>query len=167
MCFCNLYLVSDVFKLLLSFCSVMFFCLLSFSCRSSAVFLVISLCHCLLSCCSVLFSESSFDVFIWHSVVVIYSRVSLLTFFDMGEEGRAWGRKEGRRRRMRMRRRRRSGLHTNSNNPTLKGGEKSNTFTFWGFRPVGGNDSPPQRLNKSKIFIFWKFRPAGGQNDPP
>ena len=37
---------------------------------------------------------------------------------DMSEDGRT----EGRRRRMRMRRRR-SGLHTNSNNPTLKGGE--------------------------------------------
>ena len=29
---------------------------------------------------------SSCDVFIWHSVVVVYSRVLLLTFFDMGDE---------------------------------------------------------------------------------
>ena len=70
-------------KLLLSFCSVMFLC------RYSAAFLAIFLCHCLLSCCSVLFSAIFFDVFFRHSVVVIYSRVLLKTFFDMGEEGHA------------------------------------------------------------------------------
>ena len=63
--------------------------LLSFFCRSSAVFLVILLvrvfCRVVLSC----FLQSSLDVFIWHSVVVIYNRVLLKTFFDMGEEGHA------------------------------------------------------------------------------
>ena len=101
-------------KLLLSFCSVMFFCLVPCHFPLS-LFSVMLFCFVLL--------PSSFDVFIWHSVVVVYSRVSLLTYFL------TWTRKgmreEGRMRRRRRSRRRRSGLHTNSNNPTLKGGEQT------------------------------------------
>ena len=103
-------------KLLLSFCSVMFFC------RSSAVFLVIFLCHCLLSCCSVLFSA----IFCWR-IHLAFCSCNLQSCFAQ-DFFLTWAgkdmREEGRRRRMRVRRRR-SGLHTNSNNPTLKGGEKS------------------------------------------
>ena len=92
MCFCNLYLVSDVFishfPIDMSSC----FCHFVLSC-SSAVLLSCSLscssvtvfCPVVLSC----FLQSSFDVFIWHTVVVIYNRVLLKTIWDMGEEGHA------------------------------------------------------------------------------
>ena len=104
-------------KLLLSFCSVMFFC------RSSAMFLVSFLCHCLLSCCSVLFSA----IFFWSIHLAFcschFQSCFALDIFWYGR-GRTCVRKEGVRRMRVRRRRRRSGLHTNSNNPILKGGEK-------------------------------------------
>ena len=59
-------------------------------------------------------------------IVVVYNRVLLLPFLtwtrkDMGEEGSKEGKRRGRR----------SGLHTNSNNPTLKGGEQPIPDTPW------------------------------------
>ena len=99
MCFCNLHLAFDM----------SFFCLQSM-CRFASVIVfrhvirsfvpsfpvsfssVIVFWHVVLSCASVI----SFVAFIWHSEVVIYSRVVLLTFFDMGEDDSKEGRrKEG------------------------------------------------------------------------
>ena len=65
----------------LSFCSVV--CFGHFPLSLSSVMFV----------CRVLLS-SSLVVFIWHSEIVIYSRVSFLTFFDMDEEVRTWVRRE-------------------------------------------------------------------------
>ena len=72
MCFCSLHVAFDMS--ICNFAYVILFChvLLSFFCRV----------HCHLPL-------PSFDVFIWHSVAVVYSRVLLLTCFDMGEEGHA------------------------------------------------------------------------------
>ena len=101
------------------FAYVVLFChvLVPFFCR----FFVIFLCHCLLSCCSVSFfcrlllTYSIGILLLSFTVVCCVFSWHFLTWTrkDMREEGR-----------MRRRRRiRRSGLHTNSNNPTLKGGE--------------------------------------------
>ena len=117
---CQFAICNRCVDLLLSCCSVIFLCrfLLSFA---SVMFL----CHCLLSCCSVVFfchflSSPSLGILKLSFKVVL---CLLLKFFDMGEEGKKdmgeEGSKEGRRRR-----RRRGGLHTNSTNPTLKGGKK-------------------------------------------
>ena len=58
---------------------------------------------------------------------------------------------------MRMRRRRRSGLHTNSNNATLKGGEKSN---FKGRSAPGIANCPGQVASSKKVGILEdKFCP--------
>ena len=67
------------------FASVIFYChvILSFVLSFLRSFSsVIVFCHVLR-----VLLPFSFVVFIWYSEVVIYIRVLLLTFFDMGEEG--------------------------------------------------------------------------------
>ena len=93
MCFCNLYLVSDVFiSHICQAACVILFChvLLSFFCRVPC-HIPLPLSSVMLFCLVIL--RSSFDVFMWHSVVVIYSRVCSWPFLtwarkDMREEGR-------------------------------------------------------------------------------
>ena len=86
MYFCSLHLAFDMSICNFAYAIVFRHVLLSFFCRvpchyASVISSVMLFCLVLL--------PSSFDVFMWHSVVVVYSRVLLLTFFGMGEEGHA------------------------------------------------------------------------------
>ena len=92
-----------------------------------------------------------------------------------------WARKdmheEGRRRRMRVRRRRRNGHHTNSNNPTLKGGEKhthiyefkqnpfllvhpqcDNCCGYWAARPRVSKQNFWEEHSKKNLCPDWTLR---------
>ena len=149
MCFCSLHVAFDIMSIC-NFNYVILFChvLLSFLCRVPCTF-PLSLSSVMLF--GLVLLPSSFDVFIWHSVVVVYSSCFALDIFltwtrkDMREEGRM---------RRRRRRRRRSGLHTNSNNPTLKGGEQ--LFTF---RHSIDDDAAGKKL-QSKTNSFNNYSPA-------
>ena len=119
MCFCSLHLVFDMSICNFAYVSLFRHVLLSFFCRVPCHF-PLSLSSVILFCLVLL--PSSFDVFIWHSVVVVSSRVLLLTFLtwarkDMREEGRM----------RRRRRRRRSGLPTNSKTTPLRRVGKNKT----------------------------------------